>query len=74
MVVQLNLTDRQTDKLFDTIYCGMWIFISVKFATSLLAYSQGEYQHKYKLDVIILDRIESTKFSAMPTTRLSHKG
>ena len=31
----------QTDKFFDTIYRGMWIFLSVKFATSLLASLAG---------------------------------
>ena len=34
-------TDRQTDKFFDTIYGGMLIFLSVKFATSLLASLAG---------------------------------
>ena len=29
--------DRQPEKLFDTICVGVWIFVSVKFATSLLA-------------------------------------
>ena len=34
-------TDRQTDKCFDTIYGGMWIFLLVKFAGSLLASLAG---------------------------------
>ena len=32
------VTDRQTDKFFDTIYRGMQIFSFFKFATSLLAW------------------------------------
>ena len=34
-------TDRQTVKLFDTLHRGMQFFISVKFATSLLALLAG---------------------------------
>ena len=34
-------TDRQTDKFFDTINMDVWIFLSVKFATSLLALLTG---------------------------------
>ena len=34
-------TDRQTDQFFDNINGGMWIFISVKFATYLLASLAG---------------------------------
>ena len=33
--------DRQTDKFFDTIYGGVWFFLSVKFANSLLASLAG---------------------------------
>ena len=34
-------TNRQTDKFFDTIYGGMFFFLSVKFATFLLASLAG---------------------------------
>ena len=33
--------ERQTDKFFDSIYGGMAIFLSVKFATSILALLAG---------------------------------
>ena len=32
---------RQTDKFFDNIYGGIWFFLSVTFATSLLALLTG---------------------------------
>ena len=38
-------TDRQPDKFFDTFYWGMWIFLSVKFASSLLALLAGGWKH-----------------------------
>ena len=31
------ITDRQTDKFFDTIYGGFQIFLSFKYPTTLLA-------------------------------------
>ena len=35
-IIGVQVVDRQTDKFFDTIFVGMRIFLSVKFATYLL--------------------------------------
>ena len=43
------VTDRQTDKFFNTIYEGMWIFISGKFATAVLASLAGGLNEEYML-------------------------
>ena len=40
-IIGVKVDHRQTGKFFDTIYGGMWIFLSVKFATSLLASLAG---------------------------------
>ena len=40
-IIGVEFGNRQTDKFFDTIYGGMGIFLSVKFATSLLASLAG---------------------------------
>ena len=40
--ISVELVDRQTDKLFDTKYLGVQFFLSVKFATCLLALLAGD--------------------------------
>ena len=51
-LVKNFVTDRQTDRFFDTIYVCVWIFLQVKFATSLLASLAGINKSKSaKLEV-----------------------
>ena len=40
-IIGVKVDHRQTDKFFDNIYGGMWIFLLVKFTTSLLASLAG---------------------------------
>ena len=40
-IIGVKVCNRQTDKFFDTILRSMWIFLSVKFATSLIASLAG---------------------------------
>ena len=50
----IKYTDRQTDKFFDTIYRVYGFFLSVKFATSLLAlFARGILFYSQKLITII---------------------
>ena len=42
-----SVVKKETDKFFDTIYGGMQIFFSIKFATSLLASLAGDELTKY---------------------------
>ena len=36
-IIRFKVPYGQTEKFFETIYVGVWIFLSVKFTTSLLA-------------------------------------
>ena len=40
-ISRVQVVDRQTDKFFNTIFVGVQIFLSVKFATSVLPWLAG---------------------------------
>ena len=42
LIIGVEFGNRQTDKFLDTMYGGMWLFLSVKFATTLLASLAGQ--------------------------------
>ena len=58
-IIGVEFSNRQTNKFFDTIYRGMWIFLSVKFAISLLALLARHWIQKFVLTCLVFSYLHS---------------